>query len=134
MKILVNHLVHNEILCRINPQKQNDCDPMESILLQIQRMYEMQDYIDAQHGGPGEGWFQIVTAPAKPVKLLVMASWRWYWALKCPRCLSAANSWMWPNVPGKTSWSGWTSCTNWVCATFSRFTSSITPLPATCPI
>ncbi|MDV3504393.1 hypothetical protein [Marinobacter sp. M-5] len=64
MKILVNHLVHNEILCRINPQKDNDCDPMESILLQIQRMYEMQDYIDAQHGGPGEGWFQIVTSPA----------------------------------------------------------------------
>ncbi|AZT82345.1 hypothetical protein EHN06_01630 [Marinobacter sp. NP-4(2019)] len=65
MKILVNHLVHNEILCRINPQKQNDCDPMESILLQIQRMYEMQDYIDAQHGGPGKGWFQIVTSPAQ---------------------------------------------------------------------
>lgn len=65
MKILVNHLVHNEILCRINPQKKNDCDPMESILLQIQRMYEMQDYIDAQHGGPGEGWFQIVTSPSQ---------------------------------------------------------------------
>ncbi len=65
MKILVNHLVHNEILCRINPQKQNDCDPMESILLQIQRMYEMQDYIDAQHGGPGEGWFRIVTSPGE---------------------------------------------------------------------
>ncbi|WP_323751187.1 hypothetical protein [Marinobacter sp.] len=63
MKILVNHLVHNEVLCRINPQKKNDCDPMEAILLQIQRMYEMQDYIDAQHGGPGEGWFQIVVSP-----------------------------------------------------------------------
>lgn len=65
MKILVNHLVHNEVLCAINPQKQNDCDPMEAILLQIQRMYEMQNYIDAQHGGPGEGWFQIVTSPAQ---------------------------------------------------------------------
>lgn len=65
MKILVNHLVHNEVLCGINPQKQNDCDPMEAILLQIQRMYEMQNYIDAQHGGPGEGWFQIVTSPGE---------------------------------------------------------------------
>ena len=65
MKILVNHLVHNEVLCAINPQKQNDCDPMEAILLQIQRMYEMRDYIDAQHGGPGEGWFQIVTSPGQ---------------------------------------------------------------------
>ncbi|PHQ15378.1 amidohydrolase family protein [Marinobacter profundi] len=65
MKIIVNHLVHNEVLCRINPQKQNDCDPMAAILLQIQRMYEMQDYIDAQHGGPGAGWFRIVTSPGE---------------------------------------------------------------------
>ena len=65
MKILVNHLVHNEILCRINPQKQNDCDPIEAIDLQIRRMYEMQEYIDAQHGGPGTGWFRIVTSPAQ---------------------------------------------------------------------
>ena len=26
-------------------------------------MYEMQDYIDAQFGGPGEGWYRIVTEP-----------------------------------------------------------------------
>lgn len=65
MKLLVNHLVHNEILCQINPQKENDCDPNESIELQIQRMYEMQNYIDAQAGGPGKGFFQIVTSPAQ---------------------------------------------------------------------
>ncbi|MDX1588871.1 MAG: membrane dipeptidase [Oleiphilaceae bacterium] len=65
MKLLVNHLVHNEILCQINPQKENDCDPNESIKLQIQRMYEMQNYIDAQAGGPGKGFFQIVTSPAQ---------------------------------------------------------------------
>ena len=65
MKLMVNHLVHNEILCTINPQKQNDCDPNETIKLQIQRMYEMQDYIDAQAGGPGEGFFRIVTSPAE---------------------------------------------------------------------
>ncbi|TVP61789.1 MAG: hypothetical protein EA349_00115, partial [Halomonadaceae bacterium] len=65
MKVLVNHLVHNEILCQVNPQKQNDCDPNETIKLQIQRMYEMQDYIDAQAGGPGKGFFQIVTSPAQ---------------------------------------------------------------------
>ena len=28
-------------------------------------MHAMQDYIDAQHGGPGEGWFRIVTDPAQ---------------------------------------------------------------------
>jgi len=63
MKVMVNHLVHNEVLCQINPQKQNDCDSMASIELQARRMHEMQDYIDAQHGGIGQGWFQIVTDP-----------------------------------------------------------------------
>lgn len=64
-KILVNHLVHNEILCQLNPQKENECDAMPAIVLQAQRMHEMQEYIDAQHGGPGQGWFQIVTSPAQ---------------------------------------------------------------------
>ncbi|EMP57369.1 hypothetical protein MSNKSG1_02073 [Marinobacter santoriniensis NKSG1] len=65
MKILVNHLVHNELLCQINPQKQNDCDTMPALELQAQRMHEMQDYIDAQNGGPGKGWFRLVESPAE---------------------------------------------------------------------
>ena len=65
LKILVNHLVHNEILCQINPQKQNDCDTMAAIEMQAEQMHRMQDYIDAQSGGPGEGWFRIVTDPSQ---------------------------------------------------------------------
>ncbi|MCG8392338.1 MAG: dipeptidase [Pseudomonadales bacterium] len=65
LKVLVNHLVHNEILCQLNPQKQNDCDTMASIEMQAELMHDMQDYIDAQHGGPGKGWFRIVTSPAQ---------------------------------------------------------------------
>lgn len=65
LKILVNHLVHNETLCQLNPQKQNDCDTMVAIEMQAEQMHRMQDYIDAQNGGPGEGWFRIVTDPAQ---------------------------------------------------------------------
>lgn len=65
LKVMVNHLVHNEVLCQINPQKKNECDSMASIELQARRMKDMQDYIDAQHGGPGLGWFQLVTDPAQ---------------------------------------------------------------------
>lgn len=65
MKVLVNHLVHNKVLCQINPQKQNDCDTVEAIEMQAVKMHEMQDYIDAQSGGPGKGWFRIVTDPAQ---------------------------------------------------------------------
>lgn len=65
LKILVNDLVHNEVLCQINPQKENDCDAIPAIALQAQRMAEMERYIDAQEGGPGEGWFRIVTSPSE---------------------------------------------------------------------
>ena len=36
---------------------------MESVRLQVRDIYELQDYIDAQSGGPGKGFFRIVTSP-----------------------------------------------------------------------
>ncbi len=70
LKILVNHFTGNEVLCQINPQKQNACDFEENWRLQAQRVFEMQDYIDAQHGGPGEGWFRVVETPADARKVI----------------------------------------------------------------
>ena len=62
-RLMVNNLVENGFLCRVYPLKRNSCDEMDSIRLQAKRMYELQDYIDAQAGGPGEGFFRIVTNP-----------------------------------------------------------------------
>jgi hypothetical protein len=65
-RLFVNLLVENNQLCRIYPfpvAGKNSCDDMDSIRLQAQRMYELQDYIDAQWGGPGKGWYRIVTDP-----------------------------------------------------------------------
>jgi Membrane dipeptidase (Peptidase family M19) len=36
---------------------------MESVRLQARRIRELEGYIDAQSGGPGKGWFRIVTDP-----------------------------------------------------------------------
>jgi hypothetical protein len=36
---------------------------MASVRLQAQRLRELERYIDAQSGGPGEGWFRIVDDP-----------------------------------------------------------------------
>ena len=63
LRVYVNLLVENRVLCEVYPLKQNNCDEMASVELQAQRLYEMQDYIDAQNGGPGKGWFRIVTNP-----------------------------------------------------------------------
>ncbi len=62
-RIFVNLLVENRVLCEIYPLKKNSCDEMDGVRLQAQRMYELQDYIDAQSGGPGEGWYRIVKSP-----------------------------------------------------------------------
>jgi len=63
VRLLVNQLVANETLCELYPYRDYGCDEMESVDLQIQSLYALQDYIDAQEGGPGKGWFRIVTAP-----------------------------------------------------------------------
>ena len=63
LRSYVNLFVDNEQLCKVVPVRKNPCDDMESIRLQRQRIYELQDYIDAQYGGPGKGFFRIVTDP-----------------------------------------------------------------------
>jgi microsomal dipeptidase-like Zn-dependent dipeptidase len=63
LRFMVNHMTGNETLCQIYPLVRNDCNSMENARLQIQRMHELQDYIDAQSGGPGKGFFRIVHEP-----------------------------------------------------------------------
>lgn len=62
-RLMVNDLVENGVLCRTYPLKRNSCDEMDAVRLQAKRMYELEDYIDAQAGGPGKGFFRIVTNP-----------------------------------------------------------------------
>jgi microsomal dipeptidase-like Zn-dependent dipeptidase len=63
LRVYVNLLVENRVLCEAYPLKRNNCDEMESVRLQARRIHELQDYIDAQYGGPGKGWFRIVKSP-----------------------------------------------------------------------
>jgi microsomal dipeptidase-like Zn-dependent dipeptidase len=63
LRVYVNLMVENRVLCELYPLKHNSCNEMNSVLLQIQRIHEMEDYIDAQAGGPGKGFFRIVTDP-----------------------------------------------------------------------
>ena len=63
VRIIVNDLVENEVLCEIYPTKRNACNDMVSVRLQAKRMRQLQNYIDAQSGGPGKGWLRIVRTP-----------------------------------------------------------------------
>ena len=70
LRVYVNLFVENRVLCEVYPYKQNSCNEMDSVLLQAKRIREMQDYIDAQMGGPGKGFFRIVSSPYEARKVI----------------------------------------------------------------
>jgi hypothetical protein len=64
LRVIVNDLVDNETLCELQRNvvgdPSRDCNSMNNAGRQAGTMYAMENYIDAQYGGPGEGFFQIV--------------------------------------------------------------------------
>ncbi len=62
-RIFTNMYVANRVLCELYPNKRNPCNEMETVKIQAVQVHELQDYIDAQYGGPGKGWFRIATSP-----------------------------------------------------------------------
>ncbi|MFL6089175.1 MAG: hypothetical protein ACJ71Z_03440 [Aeromicrobium sp.] len=69
-RILVNLLVENNKLCQLYPLKRNSCDDMDAVRLQAQDMRQLERYIDAQYGGPGRGFYRIVTDPFEARKAI----------------------------------------------------------------
>ncbi|MGI5479167.1 galactose-binding domain-containing protein [Streptomyces lavendofoliae] len=64
-RVLVNDLVTNGVICSVYFFKDRGCDEMTSIRLQARRTYEMQSFVDRMYGGPGKGWFRVVTDSAQ---------------------------------------------------------------------
>uniref|UniRef100_A0AAU2K0B5 Discoidin domain-containing protein n=1 Tax=Streptomyces sp. NBC_00049 TaxID=2903617 RepID=A0AAU2K0B5_9ACTN len=64
-RVLVNDLVTNGVICSVYFFKDRGCDEMTAIRLEAQKTYDMQAYIDKMYGGPGKGWFRIVTDSAQ---------------------------------------------------------------------
>lgn len=70
LRLLVNHATTNSVLCEFvsgigaQPTRYS-CNDMVAVDRQIQETYALERYIDAQSGGPGRGWFRIVTSPAE---------------------------------------------------------------------
>ena len=63
LRVMVTQLVDNEALCQLMSTEHNPCNDMQSVLIQARDVRALQDYVDAQAGGPGKGFFQIVTNP-----------------------------------------------------------------------
>lgn len=69
LRTMTIHGTTIEALCNIAAatygDKMAECVDMEVGVQQVQYMYDVQNYVDAQEGGPGKGWFRIVKSPAE---------------------------------------------------------------------
>ncbi len=63
LRLMTTHLVDNEALCDLMTTRRNPCNDMQAVAIQAADLRALQDYIDAQSGGPGKGFFRIVTNP-----------------------------------------------------------------------
>ncbi|MGJ8687852.1 MAG: peptidase M19, partial [Spongiibacteraceae bacterium] len=67
LRLMVNHGTNIAALCRVGQSyslmPETDCNDMSVGIKQVQYLYDVQDYIDAQSGGPGKGWYRIVKSP-----------------------------------------------------------------------
>jgi microsomal dipeptidase-like Zn-dependent dipeptidase len=70
-RIMVMDTVNNNILCEVPLGQANKygCEDMGNVRREVQRTRELQSFIDSQYGGPGKGWFRIVTSPAQARKV-----------------------------------------------------------------
>jgi len=74
LRTMVVHGTNIEALCDVAKKSGNDkdadlndtdCSDMGVGVKQVQYLYDIEKYVDAQEGGPGEGWFRIVRDPAE---------------------------------------------------------------------
>ncbi|HEY1567930.1 MAG TPA: hypothetical protein VGF68_12965, partial [Solirubrobacteraceae bacterium] len=71
MRMVVAQTADDAPLCRLEPRRRTrTCSETSSILAQIRTLKGLQDYVDAQSGGPGKGWFRLVYSPAQARKVM----------------------------------------------------------------
>ncbi|MEA2389749.1 MAG: hypothetical protein QOG41_2522 [Thermoleophilaceae bacterium] len=62
-RLVVAQTVEDQPLCETEPLRSHSCDETEAVALQARRLRRLRDYVDAQSGGPGRGWFRLVYTP-----------------------------------------------------------------------
>jgi hypothetical protein len=63
MRLMVMPVNDNRVLCTLYTGHSHPCDEMATVTRALDDMKQLQDYVDAQAGGPGKGFFQIVHDP-----------------------------------------------------------------------
>jgi microsomal dipeptidase-like Zn-dependent dipeptidase len=67
MRLIVAQTVEDESLCNIEPRRSHSCDETATVEFEVKRLRALQNYIDAQSGGRGRGWFRLVYTPKQAI-------------------------------------------------------------------
>ncbi len=63
LRLMVVDAVNNKVFCNLAKKGAGrTCDDMEAVNLQIDQVERVQQFVDNQSGGPGKGWYRIVTS------------------------------------------------------------------------
>ena len=63
LRLVVAQTVEDEPICRLVPRRAYPCNETDAIARQVRRLRGLQDYVDAQRGGRGRGWFRLAYSP-----------------------------------------------------------------------
>jgi microsomal dipeptidase-like Zn-dependent dipeptidase len=69
LRLVVQHATSNQVLCELttgarSQELRTTCNEMDNAERIFEETRALERYIDAQHGGPGRGWFRVVETPA----------------------------------------------------------------------
>lgn len=70
LRLVFQHATSNSVICNLSvgegwAPSRFDCEDMTAVDQQIDAAYALERYVDARHGGPGQGWFRVVTTPSE---------------------------------------------------------------------
>jgi microsomal dipeptidase-like Zn-dependent dipeptidase len=69
-RFVVAQTIEDTPICEIEPLRSHSCDETQTIKLEIERLHQLEDYVDAQSGGPGRGWFRLVRTPKQARRVI----------------------------------------------------------------
>src|SRR5215208_4105257 len=63
LRLMVMAPNENRVLCLLQANRETNCNEMDTVRRSFAAIHRLQSYVDAQAGGPGKGFFQIVRNP-----------------------------------------------------------------------
>jgi microsomal dipeptidase-like Zn-dependent dipeptidase len=70
LRLVLANTSEDQELCNLEPRRSHSCNEEASIALQVANLRALENYIDAQAGGPGLGFFRIVYTPAQARRVI----------------------------------------------------------------